>query len=146
MDALVRKPSSTGWEYRLRLNATFLFVISQNLSYMFNTQSTYMFSSPLILIFLGGGGKKSVMQINTSKTKNDLVCQTASNDLLCSKVHCGTISVDARTSPDGSSGSYYTAFFSAAPLYLTAPASPQLLSLSPYLYARRQFPGWVKLG
>lgn len=75
-------------------------------------------------------------------------CQTASNDLLCSKVHCGTISVDARPSPDGSSGSYYTAFFSAAPLYLTAPASPQLLSLSLYLslYARRQFPGWVKLG
>lgn len=110
------------------------------------TQMSLLRSSWLFFFFMGG--KKCIMQINTSKTEK-MVCQTPSNDLLCSKVHCGTTPVDARPSPDGSSGSYYTAFFSAAPPpdYLTAPALPRLLSLSAYLsvYARRQFPGWVKL-
>lgn len=51
----------------------------------------------------------SVMQINTFKR----LCQTPSNDLLCSKVHCGITLVNARPSPDGLRSSGYTAFFSA---------------------------------
>ena len=77
------------------------------------------------------------------------MCQTPSNDLLCSKVHCGTTLVNARPSPDGPSGSGYTAFFSAPSI----PQPPWPLSPSPSLsrthahtHTHTQFPGWVESG
>lgn len=99
---------------------------------------------------VGGAVEKRALQINTlpeTQRKNGRCVRLPLNHLLCSKVHCGTVPVDAGPPPDGSRGSYYTAFLAPPPPH---PSHVQLLSLAPPpalpLYARRQFPERLQSG